>query len=330
MNNSDIIQKAAMAVSDLTGEGAGGYLNPMQSEKFLRGIIDQPTIIKACRSITIKGESKKIEKIGFGQRIMRAAEENVALDSKDYAKPTTGKVDLNTKEVIAEVRISYDTLEANIEGQNLKNTIIQMIQERCALDLEELVLNGDSTSDDSYLATFDGFLKLAQDHVYNFQGAEITTDTFRAIRQTVPDKYFRVLNQWKWYLPHKLEQDYKALIAKRNTAVGDRYLLDNQPIVAQSIPIIPVAMIQANQTYSGSQGTILEAPKTNLGQILLTNPQNFIIGFTRRVQMEMDKDISARQIIIVVTLKAGVAIEETDAVGKGIHVAARAYDLGDE
>jgi hypothetical protein len=35
--------------------------------------------------------------------------------------------------VIAEVNISYDTLENNIEGGNLHNTIISMIAERARL-----------------------------------------------------------------------------------------------------------------------------------------------------------------------------------------------------
>ncbi len=318
MDNSQIIEKAVLTVSDLA---QGGYMNPMQSGRFIRGIIDQPTIIKAARTVTITGEQKKIEKIGFGQRIMRAATESVPLTSDQYAKPSFGKVELSTKEVIAEVRISYDTLEANIEGQNLKNTIISMIQERVALDLEELILQGDKGSTDPYLATLDGVLKKCNQHVVDAKGAEPNLQLFTDLIKSVPAKYIRDITRWRMYTSRNVDLAWKNAIASRNTVAGDRFLLQNTNATALGFEIEPVAMMPENLTYDPTPATPSSGDeKTGLGQVLLIHPQNIVIGFTRRVQMETDKDISARQIIIVTTLKVDVAIEEVDAVGKLINV----------
>lgn len=299
MDNNEAlgIVKSALESNDLV---AGGYLNAMQSERFIRGVLDQPTILKSCRSILINGDSAKIEKIGFGSRIMRPAQENTALSSSDYAKPTFGKVDLLTKEAIAEVRISYDTLENNIEGQNLKNTIISMIQQRVALDLEELAINGDKNSDDTYLKLVDGWLVKANQHVINANGAPISSNLYRKLIGAVPDKYKRVPTEWRIFNSFDMDLDYKEQIAQRSTAAGDKFLLDKVNASAFGFQIQPCAMMPVDST-------------TKLSKALLTHPQNLIAGFTRKVSIETDKDISARQIIIVVTMKVDFAIEEADA-----------------
>ncbi len=110
-------------------------------------------------------DTLKIEKIGFGSRILRPGVEGVSLKDSDRSAPSTSTITLNAKEVIAEVHITYDTLENNIEGGNLQNTIMQMIADRAALDIEELILNGDIASTDPYLALLDGLRKQATSHV---------------------------------------------------------------------------------------------------------------------------------------------------------------------
>ena len=293
-----------MAVSDLS---AGGYLNAMQSEKFIRGIIDQPTIIRDCRSVIITGESKKIEKIGFGSRIMRPGEENTALTEEQRAKPSFGKVTLTTKEIIGEIRLSYDTLEANIEQEKLKDTIIQMIQARVALDLEELVMQGDTESDDTYLALMDGFLKQATTNVVDAEADYIQLKWFTDLIKKVPAKYMRDKKAWRMYTSRNLDLAWKEAIAARNTVAGDRFLLQNTNASAMGFEVQEVAMIPEDGTSGDS---------TDLGQVLLVHPQNMITGFTRKVQIEQDKDITARQHIIVVTLKVDCKYEEELAVGK--------------
>lgn len=303
MDNHELIVKTALASADLS---AGGYLNTMQSEKFLRGVIDQPTLLKSCRTVFIDGESKKIEKIGFGSRIMRPADENTALTSDQYSKPTFGKVELLTKEVIAEVRISYDTLENNIEGQQLKSTIMSMIQERVALDLEELMIQGDTDSADPYLAVTNGILKKCNIHSINAANNGVNLETYKKLIGAVPSKYRRVIPQWRIYTSHDVDMDWKEQIAARNTVAGDRFLLQNVNATAMGYEIQPCAMIPV----SGA----------GISTALLTHPQNLIAGFTRKVQIETDKDISARQIIIVVTVKVDFAIEEADACAKIINI----------
>ncbi|PEF77696.1 phage major capsid protein [Bacillus toyonensis] len=162
LNNKTIIEKADVTLATLA---SGGLMNPEQADTFLRMVQNSPTILKDSRFIQMASDTLKIEKIGFGSRILRPGVEGVPLKDSDRSAPSTSTITLNAKEVIAEVHITYDTLENNIEGGNLQNTIMQMIADRAALDIEELILNGDIASTDPYLALLDGLRKQATSHV---------------------------------------------------------------------------------------------------------------------------------------------------------------------
>ena len=133
------LQKGDISVSDLVSNG--GLLNPEQTNKFVRTIIDAPTILNEIRTVQMNSPKLEINKIGFGTRILKPAPASgTALAAADRSKPTTSKVTLDTSEVIAEVHVPYDVLEDNIERGNLEDTIMFQIAERTALDLEELLI----------------------------------------------------------------------------------------------------------------------------------------------------------------------------------------------
>ena len=188
-SNGSLLRKADLAIADL--QTNGGVLNPEQGAAFIRKLIKQPTLIRVCRVVEMIAPIRKINKIGFGSRILRAATSAVALTATGSngtalggrAKPTTEQIELQTKEQIAEVRIPYDVMEDNIErattAQNelpntgpagLRQTIIDLIAERAALDMEELGLLGNlnytnaaDADDQAYLSQFNGWLNNADD-----------------------------------------------------------------------------------------------------------------------------------------------------------------------
>lgn len=302
--NQEIIKKADIALADLSANG--GLLNPEQTNKFIRVLIDSPTLLNAARVVAMRAPQQNINKIGFGERIMRPAVSGVALSSGDRAKPTTSQVQLNTKEVIAEINIPYDVLEDNIEGGNigtalqtgaggLHGTIVQLIAERAALDLEELCLLGDTASGDPYLALLDGYLKLATAHVVNAGGATINKNILKAGVKAMPDKYLRNRAALGHWLSVDNETEYRDTYASRQTALGDNQLQGTSPLFA----------------YGSGVGAVPLMPSS---QGLFTDPLNLLFGIQRKINIEFDKDIRARSYIIVLTARIDAQIEETDAV----------------
>lgn len=302
MRNEELIRKADMVLADLA---TAGKLNPEQTDQFIRTLIDQPTILASCRTVAMSSPQMKINKIGFGSRILQAATEDVAPTTT--SKPDLGQIQLNTSEVIAQVNISYDVIEDNIEGGNvnvplqtgaggLHQTIVDLIAERAALDLEELAINGNTTSSDPYLALSNGFLQLATANVVNINAA-FDKNACKAALKTMPTRYLRNRAALQHFVSVDNETELRDQYASRMTPVGDQNVQGNLPLYVFGSKVTPVALMP------GSQG-------------LFTDPMNLIFGVQRNIQIEYTKDITKRAFIIVLTARIAFAIEEANAITK--------------
>jgi hypothetical protein len=302
--NQEIIKKADMALSDLA---IAGRLSPEQTDQFVRTVMDQPTLIQSCRTVAMNGPEQKINKIGFGSRILRPAVSSTALAATDRVKPDLGQVLITTKEVIAEVHLPYDVIEDNIERGNITagaeqgaggihQTIVDMIGERAALDLEELGIRGDTASADAYLSLADGWLKKASANVVNV-GGTFTKEAIKAAVKATPDKYLRNRTSMTHFVSVDNETEMRDQYATRETVMGDANIQGNLPLYVFGSQVKGVPMMPSD---SG----------------LFTDPLNLIFAIQRNIQIEYDKDIRSRVFIIVLTARVGFELEEVNALTK--------------
>jgi hypothetical protein len=322
-SNSSLLRKADLAIADLASNG--GELSPEQGAAFIRKLIKQPTLIRLCRVVEMVAPIRKINKIGFGSRILRAATSAVALTANGSnstaldgrAKPTTSQIELTTKEQIAQVNIPYDVMEDNIERATtatnelpntgpagLRQTIIDLIAERAALDMEELGLlaytaytNAADTDDQAYLSQFAGWLNIASTsgNVFNANSQSISKAIFKQGLKTMPSQYQRNKPALNHFVSVNNETEYRDTLSDRATALGDQMTQGTSPTFAYGSPVVPVALMPE------SEG-------------LFTDPLNLIFGIQRQVSMEFDKDITERVYIIVLTARIAFNIEESDAI----------------
>ena len=324
-SNQSLLRKADMTIADLASNG--GELSPEQGAAFIRKLIKQPTLIRVCRVVEMLSPIRKINKIGFGQRILRKATSAVALSQNAQnglstglggrAKPTTSQITLTTSEQIAEVRLPYDVLEDNIERATsanneptntgpagLRQTLIDLIAERAALDMEELGILGNpgytnaaDPDDQAYLSQLSGWLYTASSagNVSDIGGATISKGVFKTGLKTMPSQYLRNKSALNHFVSVNQETEYRDTLADRGTALGDQMVQGNSPTFAFGSAVIPVALMPEDQgTY--------------------TDPLNLIFGIQRQVSMEFAKDISARVYIIVLTVRLAFNIEEPEAI----------------
>jgi HK97 family phage major capsid protein len=297
-SQQELINKADIALSDLSG--SGGLLNPEQSNRFIRTLIDQPTILNEARVVPMSGPTLNLNKIGFGSRMLQAATQTAGsreLAIGDRTKPDLSQVNLTTSEVIAEIRLPYEVLEDNIERGNMTNTILTLIAERAALDLEELIISGDSISGDPFLALQDGVLKLITTNTVDGTGLGVATTLWDPTIKAMPTQYRRNKNLMRIFTSHDVEQDYRVSLAARETGLGDSVIMGNQPLGIFGVPTKGIALM----------------PDTDA---VFCNPQNIIVGIQRKILIESEKDISAREWKIVMTARVAVELEEETACVK--------------
>ena len=321
MSNDGLSQKATLALTDL--ETNGGMLSPEQNTTFIRNLLDAPTMLRDVRTITMNTPTQKINKIGFGSRILFAArsgddrfwwtgsgptQTNTAPSGRgehdarapteaERSSPTTSQIEMTTKEIIAEVRIPYETLEDNIERQGLEGTILAMIAERAALDLEELILLGDTTNSDDYLALHDGYLKRVSTNVVDHSGQTINAAVFSSTLKALATRYRRNKNLMRFYTSMDVEQDYRLALTSRGTSLGDDILTGGRGVPVFGVPMRGVALM----------------PNANM---LFVNPKNLIFGIQRNIRIEQERLISEREIKIVLTCRVALQIEEEPACVK--------------
>lgn len=296
--NEELIKKADMVLANLASNG--GLLNPEQANTFYRNLIDQPTILSVARTVPMNSPQMEINKIGFGSRILRAGVENTRLSSSDRSKPDLGKVNLQTKEVIAEILLPYAVLEDNIERGNMENTILALIAQRASLDLEELVIQADTASPDDYLALFDGLIKRITTHTVDAATTNIQPITFSNALKALPSRFKRNKNALRFFTTFDVEQDYANSISNRQTALGDAVVQGGVTgatggnIRVHGVQMVPCSMIPDDTG-------------------VLIDPNNIIIGIQRNFRIESERLISERQIKIVLTARVAFNLEEEPA-----------------
>lgn len=312
LTNQELARRADLVLADLNANG--GLLDPEQANTFIDLLLEQPTILRQVRQIRMSAPERKINKIGFGSRILKAAPQgttpyddpatgvnNRYLAAADRSKPTTSQIQLNTEEVIAEVRLPYEVLEDNIEGESFESHIMRLIAERAAVDFEEFALFADTASGDAFLALQDGYLKRMTSHVVNNASAGVSPTMFTAGLLAMPQKYLRNIAQMKHFVSVANTIKYRSKVAERATGYGDSMLTQGGPIYAQGVAVEAAPMLAAQGT--GNSG-------------IFTYPQNLIFGIQRQLQVETDKDIRSREIIIVLTARVALGIEDEDATVK--------------
>lgn len=302
--NQELIKKADIALADLA---TAGKLNPEQTDRFIRKLIDTPTIINRVRTVAMTAPTMKINKIGFGSRVLRPAVSATALAAGSRVKPDLEQVVLTTTEVMAEVHIPYDVIEDNIErgtisgalqdgAGGLHQTIVDLLAERAALDLEELVLKGDTASGDTYLALLNGYLKLVSSNI-NAATTTFDKNVIKGAIKAMPDKYLRNRAQLVHFVSVDNETELRDTLGSRQTALGDQHIQGNLPLYVFGSQVTGAALM----------------PGANS---LFTNPLNLIFGIQRNVMIEYDKDIRTREFIVVLTARVAAQIEEETAVVK--------------
>jgi hypothetical protein len=303
--NLEHLKKTDTFLSDLDG----GELIGEQAQIFIQEAIANSTIQQYCRTVILPDGKKTVPRMGFGQRILRRGYEGQALTEIQRAKPSFDSMLLDTKEFVAEVRLSYDALLKNIEKMGIENSIKTAMAARIGLDVDDLVMNSDTASLDPFYNAFDGMRVLAG-HSIDMGGAAYGKDIMRDMLKDLPAAFKRDKKLLAFFASQSSSENYCDELGSRATAMGDKYLEGNAPLFYQGARVLDSSVIPEDI------GTV---PNLRT-EAILCDPRNAVIGWMDSVSFETDKDISSRMWIIVATIRVAFGYEQPDGVVRATNI----------
>lgn len=324
LSNAELLAKVATGLQLADFGGTNAPLTVEQVQQFLRLAMTPQVMLPEVRTVMSNSNKWEESKLDFGTRIMKPGNEGERLDTGDRVKPTTGFVTISTVLIRAEVPVTDEVMEDQVERAGFADTLITMIAEGCGRDIEELMIKGDTDDSfvhhdelpGSYLRLCDGWLKRAGTiasggHVFDAVGlGQDYQEFFKQLLVVIPARFKGDTANLRYWVPVPLVEKYRDMLAARGTPLGDLTLqgtseLRYQGILIKGVPNFPV--------LAGS-------PDTSF--ILLGHRLNFYAGYRRMIKMETFRDPREGMTSFCVTARvdAQLAVPEATAIAKNVSV----------
>jgi hypothetical protein len=333
-SQEEILSKADEVTTGVVGNDSGGLLKPAQSNRFLDFVIDQSVLMQNARVVRMRTPQMEIDKVSVGTRLLSKATE--ATDDGANAAVTFSKVSISTVKLRLDWAVSTESLEDNIEGASLEDHIAQVMARQTANDLDDLFINGNTSSNNGLIKALDGFIKLAKANgrTVDEAGNSVSRATYDRILRNLPTKYLQRRNELKFFSGSGVVQDTIYSLGNPNEAtagapspgstVGDVAFLQNAMranggagatgISPFGIPLVEVPLMPETVSgdYSGATGSH--------GHVELTFPNNRIIGIHRDITVYRQFKPKTDTIEYTQFMRVGSNIENADSyvIGKNV------------
>jgi HK97 family phage major capsid protein len=342
--SDNILEKAAASGTvlspltspgDMTAEGnsndAGGVLNPEQSRQFIDYIFDEMVLANDGRRVVMRANTMEVDKVRVGSRLVAKATQ--AEDTGSNSAPAFTKIELTTTKFRLDYELSTESLEDNIEGQQLEDHIVRLMATQFGNDLEDIAINGrpSSSGNGTYNNTLAGFIRQTLDTSYT--GAheaaaaaatmtsiwEATPDSgdgsvstlsleaIEAVYNALPRKFKARRQDLKFYMNSKHLQELISALR----AVGS---VPEQVATRVIDGVLPQIGGPAGAQYMIFGLPVLEVPLYPDNYVDLTLPSNRIWGFQRDVTVHREFKPKKDTVEYTVYVRMGVALEEKSAI----------------
>lgn len=296
----EILAKANEVTTSVVGNGSGGLLNAEQANRFIDFVVDQSNLMRNSRVVRMRTPTMDIDKVSVGTRLMRKATE--ATDDGSNAAVTFTKVSLSSVKLRLDWEVSTESLEDNIEGASLEDHLAQIMARQTANDLDDLLINGNTSSNNALLKALNGFVKLALTGatVVDEGGNNISRATYDRVLRNMPTKYLQRRNELRFFTGAGVVQDTSFSLQNPNSATaatsgapapgstfGEQAFMNGAiranggpgatGLAPYGIPLVEIPLMP--ETVAGDYS----AAAGNHGYVELTFPNNKVIGLHRDI-----------------------------------------------
>jgi len=293
--SNELLEKV-IATSTIGANGAGGFLNPEQSGRFIDYMWDATVLGAQVRTVRMRTNEIELDRLAIGERLVRLATE--ATDDAMNPVVTFTKVSLSTRKLRLDWELSTESLEDGLEGEALEDHIARLMAAQAANDLEDLAINGDTVGHrgDALLKSFDGWRKrlFYGGTVVDADGAYLEKALFHRALRAMPRKFMARRGGLKWFTSAGLLQDYvynaQFIEGTQNDWKEDPSVDPNNVgpgaaagwspaapfgIRAQEVALFPEYTLAGTTNRAGSDGS----------DVWLVDPNNLIWGVKREIQV---------------------------------------------
>jgi len=259
MKDNEQIIKDAITTSDFLN---GGKLHPKQQAKFITYVLEYSQMLSAARNHRMTQGTEEIDKLHVSEPITESAEENTAQGSpNNQGQPKYNKISLVAKKIRSTWNISTETLQNNIEQFGFEETLMRVMTQRMATDLEMLAIQGDTTAGSTtkvarLLNRLDGWGKQTDDaHILDAGGLNVNKDIFRVMKRMMPQQYLQDPGL-RWIMSPSIYDDWVDWLAEQKVADSFVTAVQGRGVNPLGIPIMQVPMIPdyLPVSYPGSAG----------------------------------------------------------------------------
>jgi len=296
----EILSKADEVTTSVVSAASGGLLKPEQSNRFLDFVVDQSNLMRNARVVRMRTPQMEIDKLSIGTRLLAKATE--ASDTGANAPVTFSKVSLTSVKLRLDWELSTESLEDNIEGASLEDHIAQVMARQTANDMDDLLINGNTSADNALLKALDGYVKLALagGRTVDEAGNNVSRATFDRILRTMPTKYLQKRNELRFFTGSGVVQDVSFSLQNPNSATaatagapapgstfGEQAFMNGAiranggpgvtGLAPYGIPLVEIPLMP--ETVSGDYSSA----SGSHGYVELTFPNNRIVGLHRDI-----------------------------------------------
>jgi hypothetical protein len=296
----EILAKADEVTTGVVSAASGGLLKPEQSNRFIDFVVDQSNLMRNARVVRMRTPSMEIDKVSVGTRLMSKATE--ATNDGANAAVTFSKVSLTSVKLRLDWELSTESLEDNIEGASLEDHLAQIMAGQTANDMDDLLINGNTSSSNGLLKALDGYVKLALGggRTVDEAGNNVSRATFDRVLRNMPTKYLQKRNELRFFTGPGVVQDTSFSLQNPNSATagvagapapgstfGEQAFMNGAiranggpgatGLAPYGIPLVEIPLMPETVTgdYSSAAGSH--------GFLELTFPNNRVIGIHRDI-----------------------------------------------
>lgn len=324
MSDDNLISKVLQTSTIGTGNTAGqGGLTYEQADRFLDYMWDATVLGNLVTKRRMRAVEEEWDVIAIGAKLVRLATE--AVDDGVNAVPNFSKMSITTKKLRLDFELSHESLEDNIEGEDLEDHIVSLMATQFGNDTEDLAINGDTalTTDPLYKA-YDGFRKraVAGGHVVDHAGGPMDRTVFNKALKAMPRKYMAARPNFKFLTGSGAIQDY--IFSLQQTENG--FISPEASALAginQAVRTEGPAGFQTGNAFGVSVQEVPYFKEDRVGDyatpsgehtdVWLTDPRNLIWGIKREIQVEREYKPKKDTIEYTVYARQGVQIQNADA-----------------